>query len=41
MNASDQRKTTKKYLDNKLKEIKDKYKSQTEIANRFLELIRM
>lgn len=41
MNASDQRKTAKKYLDNKLKEIKDKYKSQTEIANRFLELIRM
>ena len=41
MEPSEQRKVAKKYLDNKLKEIKDKYKSQTEIATRFLELIRM
>lgn len=41
MNIYEQRKISKKYLDDKLKEIKVKYRSQAEIASRFMELIKI
>ena len=41
MNVYEQRKTSRKYLDDKLKEIKVKYRSQAEIASRFMELIKI
>ena len=41
MSIFDQRKACKKYIDDKLKEIKVKYRSQAEIASRFMELIKI
>ena len=41
MSLVEQRKVSKKYLEEKLKEIKHKYRSQGEITSRFLELIKI
>lgn len=41
LTIGEQRKLAKKYLDQKLKEIKDKYQSQSELTTRMMELIKI